>query len=1356
MTSVIVFGDQSATLSPTQCRAARALLGWNQQDLAQRAKVGTSTVADFEREKRIPVGANIDAITTAFETTGIRFVAGGVQGPLPAIHQDSILADGTPIRLVDATDLSQWAARNDAKATFPELIERLILATTGNLPSQLQFPSGDSVQQPGWDGICEQQINGQFHWLPIGASGWELGTQGGSLSSKADGDYSKRTEDPLGLTPSETTFMFATPRRWKAGARWAQERRQEQIWKDVRVLDADDLVEWIALFPSVGYWFATRIGKFVAGTKPLEEVWREWRLSTEWPMSTDLVLGGRDQDAIDLLKWLYGKPSIRNIQGDSVGEGIAFLCAAIDLLPDQFKKLYLSRCLVASSPDAARALGNGSSPKVIVIEASEPGLAARLAEQGHHVLVVYGSQVGATDLVTVLSRPQFEPFRDALMKMGVPETRANILARDSTRKLSILRRLIPSSAEAMIPSWADGAKGRLLLPAFLAGAWDENYEGDRAVLAVLSGERFETFETRCPSWIDFPDAPVRHAGKAWKMASPYDAWFRLAGLIGKQDLERFAAAAREVLGAADPRFDMDADERFFAGVRGKLPKYSPWLVSGITETLLLLAMFGGQVRAVPEAAQYADRIVCELLKNADERRWWSLSGELRTLAEISPDAFMDAVEQSLSRNDRPIMALFKEDAGPLMGRAYHSHLLWALETLAWSPDHLSRVAEILARLSVLDPGGRWANRPKSSLRSIFLLWLPQTNATFAQRFKIIDRLRKVEPKAVWEVMLSIFPKGYDSSSYNPRPKWRDFEVAGPEEVTNQMIFEGARALAERLIDDAQSDPAQWAELIGHLAGFQPEWRDKGWTRLAQLSTELSDDSSKILVWTALRKLIHHHRSFPDAEWALPQLEVNRIQDIYCEFSPGDLVARRAWLFAHDAQVLEGTRIDDWESRDKELEKMRVQAVRELLETTGFSGIARLIDEAKEPRLVGIAYLLASASPDDSKQVLKEFLERNTSSAQQFAHGLIAAGTFHNGWQWSESVLEMATEKRWSEAAIISLLLALPPESRVWMKAASFGDPIRRAYWERTNFFPHGESSEDKLYAIEQMMQVGRASDLVERLACAPKGVPASTIVDVLSAAATSPWPQGGNAAVMSQWGVAELLKVLDTDKSLGDAVVAKLEWIYLALLEHSQRTPIVLHRFMAADPSFFVQVLSTIFKAHSESVPKEHEPTEQERAMATQAFRLLHSWTKVPGTSDSGLDGKALANWVKEAHRLAVQAERGAVGDQYIGRILSFSPVGSDDIWPHEAVRNVIEDMRNAQLENGISMGVHNQQGVTCRGMFDGGTIERNVAKKYHVWSDAAKIEWPRTSALLKQIARGFENTARFQDEQAERTDWEY
>lgn len=1354
MTSAII--SSGSELTPKQSRAARALLGWTQQDLAERTKLATSTVADFERGKRTPMVPNIDALKAAFDSAGIRFVADGIQGPSPTNDQDATLADGSPIRLIDATDLSQWATRNDAKSAFPELIERLILATTGNLPKRIQFPSGDSVQQPGWDGICEQHITDKFDWLPWGTSGWELGTQGGSLLSKAEEDHTKRKSDALGLIQSETTFVFATPRRWKAGAKWSREKRSERIWKDVRVLDADDLAQWLALFPAVGYWFAARIGKFVPGTMPVEEVWREWRLSTEWPLSTELLLSGRDQDAIELLKWLYGNPGVHSIQGDSVGEGIAFLYAAIDLLPEPYKKLFLSRCLFASSPESARALGMGPSRKVIVIEASEPGLAARLSQQGHHVLVVYGSHAGTTDLVNVLRRPQFELFQEALERMGIPEVKAVALTRDSARKISVLRRLIPSNAASVLPSWAEGERGRLLLAALFAGAWDDGYEGDRSILESLSGEKYGIFSARLPGWIDFPDAPMRHAGNNWKVASPYDAWFRLAGLISKQDLETFVAAAREVLGSADPRFDMDSDERWYAGTRGQLPKYSPWLVSGMTETLLLLAMFGRQVRAVSGAEDYSDRIVRELLWNADERRWWSLSSEMRTLAEISPEVFLSSVEHSLSREDPPVMVLFKEDNSPFTGRAYHSHLLWALETLAWSPEHLGRVAELLARLSILDPGGRYANRPDSSLRSIFLLWLPQTNATFSQRFKVIDRLREIEPAAAWKLMLSIYPKGYDSSSYNPRPKWRDFEVTQPEIITNRLIFEGANRLAERLLADAGADQRHWPELIEHVAGFSPEWRERAWTALEELSGRLNTDNDRLATWTALRGLLCHHRAVPHADWALPEEELERVQRIYELFSPADPVSRCTWMFSHGTRLMEVPLLDNWQAHEQLVREKRAMVVGSLLRTSGFSGVRQLIARAQVPYLVGPAYVEADPSAEALLKVLRELREDDAKSIREFVDGLFAAGNFHLGWQWSESVLEIARDEKWSEAAITRLLLALPSECLVWKKAASFGESIRREYWAKANFFPRNGSADETLYAIAQMMGVGRACELVERLAGDLKGIPGSTIVQILEAAAGSDWPKEGNAAVMSQWGVAELLKALDADETIGDEAVARLEWMYLPLLEHSQRTPIVLHRFMAANPQFFVQVLSAIFRAHSESGSAQNTPTDHEKAIASQAYRLLSSWKTVPGMTASGMESDALVNWVTESHRLAVEAERGAVGDQYIGRILSYSPPGSDGAWPHEAVRGVIERFKNTHIENGLLIGVHNKRGVTSRGMHDGGALERELAKKYNDWADLAKIEWPHTSALLRQIARSFENDARHHDEQAERTDWEY
>jgi transcriptional regulator with XRE-family HTH domain len=198
-------------LSPAQSRAARALLAWSQQDLSKHARVDVSTVADFERGQRTPVANNLDALRAALEAAGISFLPGGaVVGQLPSFARTA-KGVGLPNRWVDATDLSQWAERRDGQGSMPELLSRLIRAATG-LSAELHFPSGESVHLPGWDGICEIQ-EGTEH-IPSGSTGWEIGTQRDGTTAKANEDYDKRSTDPLGLIPSQSTFVFVTPRHW--------------------------------------------------------------------------------------------------------------------------------------------------------------------------------------------------------------------------------------------------------------------------------------------------------------------------------------------------------------------------------------------------------------------------------------------------------------------------------------------------------------------------------------------------------------------------------------------------------------------------------------------------------------------------------------------------------------------------------------------------------------------------------------------------------------------------------------------------------------------------------------------------------------------------------------------------------------------------------------------------------------------------------------------------------------------------------------------------------------------------------------------------------------------------------------
>ncbi len=61
-------------INPAQCRAARGLLDWSQQDLADRAGVGIVTVRQFEAGVHEPRRATLQVVKRAFEDAGVEFL----------------------------------------------------------------------------------------------------------------------------------------------------------------------------------------------------------------------------------------------------------------------------------------------------------------------------------------------------------------------------------------------------------------------------------------------------------------------------------------------------------------------------------------------------------------------------------------------------------------------------------------------------------------------------------------------------------------------------------------------------------------------------------------------------------------------------------------------------------------------------------------------------------------------------------------------------------------------------------------------------------------------------------------------------------------------------------------------------------------------------------------------------------------------------------------------------------------------------------------------------------------------------------------------------------------------------------
>jgi transcriptional regulator with XRE-family HTH domain len=68
-------------LSPEQCRAARGLLNWTQEELADRADVSRSTIRDYENGRHCLHPSTAAQVVAALERGGALLIPTGEAGP---------------------------------------------------------------------------------------------------------------------------------------------------------------------------------------------------------------------------------------------------------------------------------------------------------------------------------------------------------------------------------------------------------------------------------------------------------------------------------------------------------------------------------------------------------------------------------------------------------------------------------------------------------------------------------------------------------------------------------------------------------------------------------------------------------------------------------------------------------------------------------------------------------------------------------------------------------------------------------------------------------------------------------------------------------------------------------------------------------------------------------------------------------------------------------------------------------------------------------------------------------------------------------------------------------------------------
>jgi hypothetical protein len=870
---------------------------------------------------------------------------------------------------------------------------------------------------------------------------------------------------------------------------------------------------------------------------------------------------------------------------------------------------------------------------------------------------------------------------------------------------------------------------RTLAVVNLVGAWDEKREADLALLSRITGDSYPTLAKKLQQTLIADESPISLQNGNWTLAQRAVLWKDLGAQIVDQDLDAFRSGAVSVLKERNPAFDLPAKERFAASVSGKINKHSKSLRSGLAEGLALL---GCRPDALVNCSrgkseETAVLTIRQVFEGADWVLWGSLNDLLPNLAEAAPNEFLDAFENALNTTPNPFDELFRQEGDGITGGSYLTGVLWALEGLAWDENYLVRVCVALGQLASQDPGGRWANRPSNSLTSILLPWSPGTLAPIAKRKVALTTLARECPEATWRLILSLLPSGHQMSTGTHRPSWR---LAVPEgwgkEVRQSEYWEQVSSYAELAISIAASDIDKLADLIGRFDNLPKPCFDRLLTVLS--STEivgLSEDERRP-IWERLTKFANHHRRFHYTEWALSSDLIEQIESAANRLAPSaPMIVHQPLFNGHDSDLYEEN--GNWEEQSKTLDERRRAAINEIVQIGGASSALKFAESVDNPDQVGLALGYVGNGEIDAN-LLPHLLDSQNFKHVSFLRGFVWGRRAARGWDWTDSVDKVG----WSDSHLGKFLGYLPFTNKTWERATIWLQERESAYWGLAVANPYmAEGSLD--VAVDKLIAHGRpnaAINCLDRMRHDKQDINTDRCIKALISAVSSTEP----ANSLDAHHTIDLIQYLQSNAEVDPEDLFHIEWAYLSLLQgYNNASPTHLEHRLAGNPDFFCEVIRLVYRSTKQTA-SEVKHTEAEKAIATNAWRLLNGWHITPGTQADGTFNEGeFDSWITRVKEISNETGHLEVAMINVGEVLIHTPPDKDGLWINRRVATAMNESDAGSLRDGFRTGIWNSRGAHV--VDPTGAPELELANKYKDMGDAAEnAGYQRLAVTLRSL----------------------
>ncbi|MFV9474157.1 hypothetical protein ACM5Q9_07045 [Advenella sp. RU8] len=1237
---------------------------------------------------------------------------------------------------VTATDLVQWSDKREAQGMLPVLVRRLISATARI--TAIAMPGGDSVSVPGWDGVIAVEQGNP--WVPTGISYWELGTSK-DPASKASSDFEKRQGQISTEEATKATFVFVTPRRWPGKNIWQEKARNRKVWENVLVWDADDLEAWLEAAPVTNLWLGMQLGIAGHGIDTVENYWQHWCNQSSPAATRPALFSGREKSKLALQKSIQKREPLIAVMADSQSEAVAFTCAL--LIEDG----YSLRAVCITSEEGWQFVDANSGIELVIITDNRLGqrrapregmsliVPMAFGDQAFNLMGIGGQAIGQN--LVELKRPKRDEFEKSLCELGIDPSDAARYTLTLGRSWTVFRRWYAQNPAIKKPDWVDEADTTSLLIMTLVGAWNSTSEGDKACVEKIANKPYEDIENELLRLVTLDDAPIVRIGSLWKAKAPLELLHLMAARLNEAILARFFQVACAVFEQPDPVLELEEDKRWMASVYGKVREQSGVVLDAMAESIAKLGYFADSFdHAV--IGKHVRNFVSQLLENANEERWLSVASFLRSFAEAAPDEFLNAVQGSLRKPDKPVTRLITEtQASGTMGRCWHANLLWALELLAWYPARLGRVANILAELSNVEIKGNWGNTPFKTLISFFRYWYPQTAASVELRLRVIRNVVDRYPETAWMLLLSLLPKQHDAASPNAKPRWRDDDAGSGEVVTYGEIRQFILPIAGLLIEKAQRDARCIADLIPKINELDTHFRDKV-IELVYDAITLPDEEREI-IRNAIRQFLNRENAFNQDGEKHDRYSADTLRPLFDTLAAEDPVIRHGWIFSNAWVELPDGSEEDYKEDDKVRKLLRTSAILEIYQTLGWSGVDRLAKRCGDPRLVGWELVEGPFKRKDLAQWLCQWYT-NLSGPSLFdslTYGVLHAIPQAELTEFLKGSLLQFEQNSIPFEKVAGFMINAPQSMILWLLVEEQSQKVVDHFWLNVRPSYIQSDSDHLLFCMEKLLAFGRPRTAMCAMGdCSPE-LPNELLVRMLRGIAAG---QEENLPFPGSWDISRVFKAL-AKSGCNHSEMVNLEFAYYPILEHDEYGTPHLMTEILAKPESFMELICLVYKPRN---------TEGDLYAAVQtAASLICNGRGIPGTSLNGeIDREQFFSWINKTRDLAREKDREVVTDLTIGSWLSEWPLSKNlECWPNPIIAELLDQDDSEDIRRGFHTGVHKSRGVTTRMPYDGGVQERQVAEEFRRFSCHWLNSRPNLAAMLESLAKSYEHEAKLNDE---------